>query len=39
MTYTQTDNKTEERVRDAVYCWVLVHHPDIIAEARELVAS
>jgi hypothetical protein len=36
--YTET-RTTDQQVKDAVYCWVLVNQPDIIRYAKELVAA
>ena len=29
----------DQQVKDAVYCWVLVNHPEVIEDARELVTA
>jgi len=37
--YFPETRTTDQQVKDAVYCWVLVNHPEVIEDARELVAA
>lgn len=37
-TYTET-RTTDQQVKDAVYCWVMVNHPQVVTDARELVTA
>jgi len=37
--FATEEAQTRQQVLEAVYCWVLVNEPEVIEEARELVAS
>jgi len=37
--YFPETRTTDQQVKDAVYCWVLVNHPEVVTDARELVAA
>ena len=37
--YYPETRTTDQQVIDAVYCWVMVNHPQVIEDARELVTA